>query len=724
MTSVIDALAAEIGRGGDAADRARRLAATLAQAIRPPERLTVAEWAERRRRVSQDSGSPYPGRWRHDRTPYLLEIMEEMDPSSPATDIAIRKSAQTGATEAAMNLCGHTIDLAPRPILYVLPTVEEATKFNAVKWDTTVEATPELADKVLGETVKGRAGSTATRKRFRGGQMVIANAHSSSSLQMISAAVLICDEVSEYPTDAGGRGDPVEQARKRTLAWTRRRPKRVYLSTPGTKGHCRISALYDQSDQRRYYPPCPQCGHHVDLTPHDLRWRSERAPHEAYFVCPAHGCVIEEDHLEEMVNARGGRLWIKTYVDEDDPEGNPAPGRSIAPEDFDAWRRRSSCGRQPGFGLWQAISLLADWNTIVASHLAAKTPDERRAHTQQVLGEPYEERGDAPDAEKLYLKRPKRPLGAVPPGFAVLTGAVDVQGDRLEWAVYAWGPDMRSALVEYGVLAGMTDEPRVWLDLDGVLRRGWRDEAGREIKPDLWFLDAGFRSPQVYRFCQTRGGLEGRVAPVMGDSATTGPKAAVMPLVSPPRAVSYEWDGRRVQGAVARYDLGTWPLKVLLHEGLRGALAGPSESGRWPPGSIQFGEQCDESFFRQISAESLVSTTDRHGRTKYGWQKSGPNEQTDLWCYCRAAAELLGLGQFSAEEWERLAAARGAPQMELFGPQADIAQAAGHGTGPQEAPGGAKGAADPEPGAVRLDGDVGGAPASGDWISADDLAGW
>lgn len=647
----------------------------LARIIRPPEKLNVAEWTEKRRRISEDSTSPFPGDWDHTRTPHLVEPMEVLSPDHPATDIWVKKSAQTGFTEAAINVVGHAIDMAPTKILYVLPTIDEALKFNRMKLEPTIRATASLRRRVVNDAVKGRAGSTATFKRFPGGYMVVANAHSSSSLQMISAQILLCDEVTEYPDEAGGRGDPLKQAVARTLAFTKKQPKRFFFATPGVKGSCRIDDGYQASDQRQIYCACPQCGAYQVLSFDRMRWASDRAPHGAYFECKASGCVIEQRHLDRMMNDRGGRLWIKTYADEDDPEGNPAPPDCINPADFNRWRARPSKGRNPGFHMWQAQSLLADWESIVSSLIDAGSDSNKlRVFVQQVRGETYEERGDAPDCEKLLLAKPDRSLGEIPPGYVVLTGAVDVQGDRLEWAVYAWGEGMASALIDYGVLPGSTDHSEVWTNLDGVRGKSWRDSSGRRWSADLWLIDAGYRSQTVYNYCRSRGGINAKLAPIMGDSNATGPRAQVAPLVSKPRPVAYQWNGQQVQGGAMRYDLGTWPLKTLLHDGLRLALAGPDDVGRTRPGSILFARECDLEFFEQITAESLIETTDKKGRTKRGWQKRRPaNEQTDLWCYSRAGAEVLELSGLTADDWADLARARGAPQAELFGPAADLA---------------------------------------------------
>jgi phage terminase large subunit GpA-like protein len=61
--------------------------------------LTVSEWADRYRVLSQRASSE-PGRWRTERKPYLMEIMDCLWPSSPVQRVALMKGAQIGGTAA------------------------------------------------------------------------------------------------------------------------------------------------------------------------------------------------------------------------------------------------------------------------------------------------------------------------------------------------------------------------------------------------------------------------------------------------------------------------------------------------------------------------------------------------------------------------------------------------------------------------------------------------
>lgn len=80
----------------------------IAPAIRafaPPDDLTVAEWADRHRRLSPEN-SAEAGPWRTSRTPYLEEPMNAFnDPK--VTNIVMVAASQVGKSEFLLNCIGY-----------------------------------------------------------------------------------------------------------------------------------------------------------------------------------------------------------------------------------------------------------------------------------------------------------------------------------------------------------------------------------------------------------------------------------------------------------------------------------------------------------------------------------------------------------------------------------------------------------------------------------------
>jgi hypothetical protein len=222
----------------------------LARLAKPDVELTVSEHANLYRLVSPESGSPFPGPWRTDRVPYLREPRDCLHPDHPARRVTLKASAQTGKSKLGVNWFCFIVDRAPGPMLTVLPTGAEAVKYNRVKLQPTIDASPRIRHRVRSENSRDEAASTTSFKRFGGGFNQITTASSSKGLQMLSTRWLILDEVSGYLRDVDGRGSPSSQARARQKAFGDL-AKELAISTPGVDGECEISDLYDASDRPR-----------------------------------------------------------------------------------------------------------------------------------------------------------------------------------------------------------------------------------------------------------------------------------------------------------------------------------------------------------------------------------------------------------------------------------------------------------------------------------------
>lgn len=629
-----------LGRGDVAA-----IQGFLAGLALPPEK-SVAEWAEQSRYVAPESGSPYPGKWSNGLTPYVVEVMECLSFSHPCRDVTLAKSHQSAGTEVGVNLFGYVVDEQPGPVLIVLPTIDEAKKFNRIKLQPTIEATPALRHKVKEAKGRGAEGSTTVFKKFRGGFAQITGANASTGLQMISVRVLHCSEISEWPSEAGGRGDPLEQAEKRTTAWSNRKPKRFYESTPGNASTCRITKKYEASDQRRYYVSCPSCGDYFVFVWERFGRRSDVSPHGTFYVCPACGSQIEHFEKREMV-AKG--VWIKTYP------GEGAPGEHFEAADLERHRDRPSTGREPGFHIWQAYSPFVGWDDMMADWLAAEGDlEEEKVFVQQVLGEAWDETGEAPSHEKLFERRENYPLGAIPSGALILTGFADVQVNRIEWGVYGWGIGLSYWLVDKGIIEGDPEDQEVWKKLDEVVQRQYQDWQGSLWPVETFGVDDGYKPHQVRHFCRGRE----RVFDMKGQPGQ------YHPYIGTPKREDINWHGKKIPSGVMQWPTGTWSLKSWVYGSLRRVIEGPDADGKLPPATGHFPEACDETFFRQVTAEYLDEVKDRRGqilRREWVCPKGRGNEQLDMLVGARALASHLGLDRWTEEQWAYVARERGAP---------------------------------------------------------------
>ncbi|ETZ04373.1 large terminase protein [Holospora undulata HU1] len=78
------------------------------------------------------------------------------------------------------------------------------------------------------------------------------------------------------------------------------------------------------------------------------------------------------------------------------------------------------------------------------------------------LGETWVDKGEAPDWQRLFERKENYPIGIVPFGGLVLTAGVDVQKDRIEVEIVAWGKNRESWSVDYRIFDGDPAKASTW----------------------------------------------------------------------------------------------------------------------------------------------------------------------------------------------------------------------------------------------------------------------
>lgn len=576
----------------------------------PEPTLTVSQWAEAHRILPDLSAEP--GAWRTARVPYLRTIMDCLSASDPTERVVLMKGGQLGGTECGLNWIGYVVHHAPGLMLLIMPTLDAIKRNTTARIDPMIAASPVLADLVV-EPRAREPGNSQFRKIFPGGQLVMVGATSGVGLRSTPARYLFLDEVDAYPGDAGGDGDPVALAIQRTVTFRGRR--KIFLcSTPTLKGLSRIEKAYAESDQRRFQVPCPGCGDYAIIEWAQIQW-PEGQRHLARRVCPACGHAAAERDKPAML----------------------AAGRWVATADGD--------GRTAGFHISTLYSPFETWGEIAVEHgQVYRDPPRLQAWTNNKLGETWEDQaGEAVDADPLMARREAWGL-ARPAGVAVLTAGVDLQGDRIEVQVVGWGRDEECWIVDYKVIWGDPSGPKVWADLDSALyatyphSRAVPDLAIRAVAVDT----GGHHTKAAYEFCRTR--LARRIWAIKGRG---GPAIPVWP----------RRPSRSNKGKIPLFVVGVDAVKDALFARLR--LDGPG------PGAVHFGLERDAEYFRQLTAEKVVTRFER-GRPLRSWQlkRDGErNEALDTLVYATAALHgLISMGlRLNAEAAAMLAAPEKAP---------------------------------------------------------------
>ncbi len=567
-------------------------APAFAEGLAPDPDSTVSEWADEHRALSEVA-SAEPGRWRTTRTPYLREVMDCLSPAHPAERVVVMAGAQIGKTECGNNWIGYVIHRSPGPMLMVQPTVEVAKRVSKQRIAPMIEATPALRERVA-ESRTRDSGNTVQLKEFNGGVLIITGANSGAGLRSMPIRFLFMDEVDEYPGDVDGQGDPVALAEKRTATFSRRK---VFLtSTPTVKGLSRIEREFLGSDQRRFFVPCPLCGHLDYLAwrgpeHHRIEWEEGR-PDTAHMVCGSCGGRTEERCKADML-ARGE--WRPTAATENNTVG------------FHLSALYSPLG-------WKS------WAQCAAEFVQAKEdPFRLKTWVNTVLGETWEERGDSVAAGSL-LTRLERYPAEVPTGVGVLVAAVDVQGDRLEAVVKGYGAGEESWLVAFTQLHGDPACEAVWFDLDKFLGQAFDHESGQKLRVECTVVDSGgAHTEHVYRYTRARSGR--RVFPIKGGSV------AGRPLVERPSKNN-------------RYNV---PLFVLCVDTGKDVVFSRLRISSRGPGFVHLPEWVDEEYLAQLTAEKAIRKYVKGRGAVREWVKLRErNEALDLEVYALAALHILG----------------------------------------------------------------------------------
>jgi phage terminase large subunit GpA-like protein len=587
--------------------------------VAPPR--NVAEWAEAERIVAAESGSPWPGKWRTDRVPYLREIMEVMTLSHPARRVTFLKSAQIGGSECALNMIGQVMAETPAPVLVMLPSIDMMRGYNRLKLDPMITASPALSARVEEVTARSGEESTATFKRFPGGYLQLLTANSSANLQMRSARVLVCEEVSDYPLDADGRGDPVKQLEARAIIYAGRE-KILKVSTPAEEGSCRVTAAYEQSSQGQFFVPCPHCDHRQTLEWENLRWPKGQ-PQRALYHCSECGTGIEPSARPAMLAAGE---WVHAK-----PE---------------------LITEHAGYQINALYSPTLSWGDLAAEFEEVKDdPEGLKTFTQQKLGRAWRIAGEAPEWQRLYDRRETWTPGALPAGCLKLTAGVDVQRSpgRVEVFVWGWGRNRQSWLVDHVVVIGSPFAWRTWEQVAAVLETIYPHASGGALPISLSAVDSGdgTTTAEVYAFVRKMG--QRKVIAVKGRDNL--PQAIV-----PGGKVDVKRSGKRL-GHLKPWNVGSSYLKGEFYGQLR--LEKPtSESGAaYPPGYVFLPEHlAGEEICRQLVSEEIRRHKVRTGVFRQEWVKTRErNEALDGRVYARAAAALLGIDRWQEAEWERAA---------------------------------------------------------------------
>lgn len=579
----------------------------------------MVEWAEKTRVIPKGL-SPMDGLFSWDVTPYLEEIADCFSETSPVQEIAVMKGARVGFTVGVLeNFIGYSIDVAPAPILFVSADKELAEEVMKTRIGPMIQESG-LSAKIFApqSAAKTRAtGDTNRLKEFAGGRLRAIGPSVGAKLRGTGFSRLLLDEIDAWKNEVGTVGGKMK-AEGSTLANILRRSdeyeetrKIFYGGTPLLRSSSVIEPLFEAGDQRRYFVPCKHCGAMQYLKWDGIKYTTDDTGRlvdgSVHYECEACGGHWSNDDKVNFMRTKrqGGKAeWRPTAV----PRRKGLRSYHLP-----------SFYSPVGFRSWESI--VQEWLDV------GDDVTKRQTIVNTVFGETWYEVGRAIEYERIMVRREgmdEFDPAVWPIGAHCTTIGADVQKDRIEAEVVAWGEGLESWSLGYHVFRGDTEDPSsaAWSGLKDLI---YSEPAGHLVHAVL--IDSSYLPDIVYNFCEGFFG-EGIVLPTAGEE-----------MQNPQRRL---YTLRPLTGwAVRRADLQTNQLKGQFY---RMVSKTRPDQGLVPIGYCHFPEEYGEAYFKMLTAEEEVSVQMPNGRSRRVWRKikgRGRNEALDCRVYALGALNVM-----------------------------------------------------------------------------------
>ena len=672
-------------------DTLENMIVQTADGVRPPERLTVSQAAEKYRKLNNPGA--YVGPWLNSMAPYLVDVQDVLS-STAYTGMVFAGPAQCGKTDIFLNWQTHTVVCDPADMMLIQTSQTTARDFSIRRIDRLHRHTHEVQQRLI----QRRDADNTYDKQYASGMLVTLSWPTINELSGKPIPRLWLTDYDRMTQDVDGEGSPFDLAKKRATTFGSHgmcaaesspgfvveNPKWMPSSkheAPPTKG---ILSLYNRGDRRRWYWRCVHCQQPFEPDFSLMHWPDTsdfmEAAEMATMKCPFCEMDYHHDPMDGMpgkyemnINGRwikDGQVWM--------PDGS-VEGRGI----------RSGIA---SFWLKGVAAAFASWKTLVFNYLTAEAEYEANGSEEALKttvntdqGMPYTPKSLASDRLPEELKNRAKPLGQreVPPGVRYLSASVDVQKNRFVVQVHGTGVGKDVWIIDRFEIKKSKrvdeDGERLWVN-PGAYPEDWKllveevilktyplmDGSGRHMAIKLVTCDSGGKegvTTNAYDFVRwlrkgddpeidTDGeqgdyrwepGLAQRFLLVKGASTKGAPRVAV----------SFPDSQRKDRSAGARGEIPVLMMNTNLLKDTLDKMLDRTDPGG---GRINFPDWLDDNFFTELTVEVKDANKGWLNPRKYR------NESWDLLVYYLAGSltKLVGLEHLNwdqppgwAEEWDQ-----------------------------------------------------------------------
>lgn len=634
----------------------RETAEAIAQAVRKgldgfkaEARTPLADWAAEHFRMAGES-SQQKGAW--EAWAFQIGLMDFMS-DDRIEDLYVVKSKRVGYTKMISAFVAYCVAHTRRNLALWQPTDDDRDSYVKSEIDPVLDQIDAVRKL---RKVGGKDADTMKLKQFLHSVAHFLGGKAARAFRRITVAVAVLDEWSKFDARIEKTGDAKGLAKGRLEGAAR--PKFIGGTTPLLKGIDQAETACEFAEgQVRFYIECPHCGADHPLSfggkdvAHGFKWDSGR-PETVRHVCPhCRESITQAHYLRHYITTWERGAWVCERT-----------GKRYGPDR--TWRDDKGMPCKPpltlGARVWSAYSPQRSWPSIVKEFLEAKASADKgdvgplQLFTNETLGETWELKGERSDEHALQARAKAEglPLGTVPVGGLVLTAGVDVQGNRWEIGVWAWGRGLESWTVDHAIIEGNPASEEDWQQVTAYLQRRYPQAwHGGSLGLSAISIDSSDQTQAVYNWVRQNQHALPLLRPVKGSSKEH------QPVLMPASAQEVNWRGQKWPNGIKLWQTGVDTAKDL--------LLGQLSIDKPGPGYVHMAADLPREWFEQLTAEQRVLAK-IDGRDTYRWVKRRPrNEVLDCRNYALHAAMGLGLHNNTDARWAQIEAAVQPPE-DLF----------------------------------------------------------